>query len=292
MFRSRFSNDFLGSLIARGMLHQNADGEGGGGSAGGPPVGDPPVGDPPVGDPPVGDPPKDLEPKISENEAKLLKEVMDKKKTIADTKRAKEQSDAELSLLKGALGDLSVEDISSLIKGKKDAEIKDAEDKGEYTRIVDTMKSENQQIVDALKEELREANDKLAGAVVKIEDMSVGRQFSESSYILENSALPPSIARKEFGLNFDTVDGVVIGYDKPRGAAERTPIVDAAGEPKPFNEAIQSLFEKHPDMKSIIKAKAKQGAKSATDSSLPGKEPSDQAPRSSISKISAGLSKA
>lgn len=164
---------------------------------------------------------------------------------------------SELDSLKAVIGDLNAEDLKGLIEEKKNSEIKELEDKKEYSRIVERMKTEHESVVSGLQNRIDELTQELSKRDSTIESVTVGRCFSESEFIQKDSVLPPSIARKEFGAYFDLVDGQVVGFDKPRGAEGRTMIVDATGEPKPFNDAIQELYKSHPDYKSACLGQAK-----------------------------------
>lgn len=307
----RFSSSKLEDLIARGIIHmKDPEGGDGGGSNGG--EGDDAEGDEGEGedgDPGdaegqgsdggssdgAGDDEDDGEgdggEKPTDREAKLLKEVMKHKGKAREALEASKKVQTDLNNLKAALGDLKPEDISQIVADRKQQKIKDQEKRGEYDRIVEQMRNENQAALNAVGEELKTKKAELATALETIESLTVGREFSDSAFIRENSALPPSIARKEFGEYFDNVDGVVVGYDKPRGSENRTPLVDANGNPKKFNDAIKQLFEGHPDSKSLLRAKAKPGSQSKTVAD-PGKgaDKGTTDSRSPRDKIRAGLS--
>lgn len=291
MFKSRFSSSYIDSLLARGVLHRNTD-DGAGGNNGSDDAAEAAAtADAEAAEAAAaaaaGDD-ADTGHKPTEAEAKLLKEVMKLKGKGLEAKAQAEAVTAELQKLKSSMGDLSLEDITKLIQGQKDAARNEAEKRGEYDRIVLQMKTENQTVLAQKEEQLNATQSQLNAALQTIEEMTIGREFSDSTYIRENSVLPPSIARKEFGTHFDNVDGKVVGYDKPRGAENRTPLVDASGDPKPFNEAIKALYESHADTKSLLKAKAKPGAGSTTDSGAT-KPATSNADRSSTDKISMGL---
>ncbi|MCY1309996.1 hypothetical protein D9M70_601460 [compost metagenome] len=102
--------------------------------------------------------------------------------------------------------------------------------------------------------------------------------------------MTPSKARVIYGQHFDLVDGKVVGYDKPRGAANRTALVDSLGEPVQFEEALRKIVEADPDKDHLLKAKVKPGAGSGnrvTPSSAGKQDTKTDA--SSFDKIAAGL---
>lgn len=220
----------------------------------------------------------------SDAEARLLKDVMKHKD------RAK-SLESELSSIKSVLGDLKPEDVAQLISAKREAERAELERRGEYDRILEQVKTEHQgQVstlqsqIDALKAQLNEKE----GAVL---EMTIGRNFVESAFIREKSLIPASIARKEFGDHVELVDGQVVVYDKPRGAAERTPLVDGNGQYLAFDDAISRLFAKHPESARLVRAQVKPGAGSKNED-LGGKPPQEnKAVGTGVSRIAAGLAK-
>lgn len=227
----------------------------------------------------------DNKPKPTDAEAKLLKELMERK---ASEKALKAQIDA----LTGSLGDLKADDVAKLVQEKKDRERADLEKRGEYDRILEQVKGEHSKTVEALKAEIESLKGETSKRADELVELTVGRSFSESQFIRDRSVLPASIARREFGSYVDLVDGAPVVYDKPRGQAERTPIVGADGKPKSFEEGIAQLYEKHPESKSLLKALGNPGAGSHTDPSNKGgrHQGTDQIP-SGLGRIQAALDK-
>lgn len=221
-------------------------------------------------------------PKLTDAEAKLLREVM-------QYKTANKTLEASLNELKSVLGDVKPEDVRALLQEKADRERAELEAKGEYQRILEQVKQENERDKGVLSTKLSETLEALAQRDRQIEEMTVGRSFYESAFIRDNSIITPSMARKEFGEHFELVDGQVVAYDKPRGAKERTPIVDANGNPKSFEDAIQALYGAHPESKHLLKPKAKPGAGSNTVDA--GKKPTNPETQAAygVSRISQAL---
>lgn len=225
-------------------------------------------------------------PQPSDAEAKLLKEVMERK---ASEKALKDQ----LAALTGTLGDLKAEDIAKLVQEKKDQERADLEKRGEYDRILEQVKGEHAKVIESLKTEIETLKGETSKKAEELVELTVGRSFSESQFIRDRSVLTPSIARREFGAHVDLVDGVAVVYDKPRGTAERTPIVGADGKPKSFEEGIAALYEKHPESKALLKAAGLPGSGSRTDVDLKGKDQHQRSTEglSGLSRIQAALDK-
>lgn len=226
----------------------------------------------------------DGKPQPTEAEAKLLKEVMERKTKQKDL-------ETQLAALTGALGDLKPDEVAKLVQERKEQERLNLEKRGEYDRILEQVKSEHGKEVGALQARIDELTRALGDKDSNLVELTVGRSFSESAFIREKSVLPPSIARREFGDYVDLVDGVAVVYDKPKGAAERTPIVGADGKPKSFEEGIQALYEKHPDSKSLLRAQGKPGAGSHTDTNAADKGKDNGAIQPGLGRIQHALSK-
>lgn len=223
--------------------------------------------------------------KPSDAEAKLLKELM-------ALKAKQKAADDELKAYKDAAGESKPEELKALIEAKKSAEREALEKRGEYDRILEQVKSEHAKELKTLQDKLEEQNLLLSQKDESLVNLTVGRSFSESAFIREKSLIPASIARKEFGSHVDIVDGAAVVYDKPRGAAERTPLVGADGKPKSFEDGIAALYAAHPDANAMIRAQGKPGAGSQ-NADLGGKKPEDQGDKigSGVSRIAAGLAK-
>lgn len=213
---------------------------------------------------------KDKNRQMTDEAARLLKDVMKHK----DRAKALE---AELQSLKSVLGDLKPDDVAKLVSQQREQERLALEKRGEYDRIIEQVRQEHTREKGTLAEQIETLRNQLNERDRAIEEMTVGRSFAESAFIREKSKLPPSIARKEFGSFVDLVDGQVVVFDKPRGASERTPLVDAQGKYKSFEEAIAQLYSAHPDSKDLIKAQGKPGAGSG-NVDLGTKKPNDEKP--------------
>lgn len=205
--------------------------------------------------------------KPSDAEAKLLKELM-------SLKAKQKAADEELKVLKSALGETSADDIKLMLEQKKADAIAAQEKRGEYDRILEQVKAEHARETSTLSEQIAALNLQVIEKDDSLMNLTVGRAFSESPFIRDKSRIPASIARKEFGSFVDIVDGQAVVYDKPRGASERTPIVDGSGKPKSFEDGIQALYANHPDSSALIRAQVKPGAGSQ-NIDLGGKKPDD-----------------
>lgn len=227
--------------------------------------------------------------KPTESEAKLLRDVMKWKDKARTTEEQLGGLKGELSKFQEALGDLDVDEVKQLIEAKKTAEKEELEKKGEYERLTERMNKEHQKQLDAATEELNTVKSQLEAANAQIEELTLGNSFANSRFVREESTLPPSIARTTFGAYFEREDGKIVGYDKPRGEKNRTPIVDSKGEPKSFDEALQEIYTIHPDSETLFKSKRKPGANSQSDANA-NKQPSTDG-KKGVELISSILSK-
>lgn len=240
-----------------------------------------PAGDKANGD--DGDDNKDAKSALSDAEAKLLRDVMKHKN------RSRELEE-KLNAITGVLGDMTPDDVAALIAERKENERKELEKRGEYERILEQVKTEHERSTQSLRQQIDSLKSALNEKDAVIEEMTVGRAFSESAFIRDKSLIPASIARKEFGPHIDLVDGQIVVYDKPRGADSRTPLVDADGNYKKFDEAIAQLYAAHPDSKVLMRAQAKPGAGSGSDD--PGvRKPQKTEVASGVGRIAHALGK-
>jgi len=226
---------------------------------------------------------KDAKPGMSDTEHQLLRDTMKFKQ------RTKDLED-QLSKITGVLGDMKPEDVAALIAERKEADRIAMEKRGEYDRILEQVKTESQREKQSLMDEIASLRAALAEKDGAVNEMTVGRAFAESAYIREKSLIPASIARKEFGDYVDLVDGTVVVYDKPRGAADRTPLVDAEGKFRKFDDAIGVLYASHPDSAALLRAQGKPGAASSNVDTGKKPEPAKQV-ASGVGRISHALTK-
>ncbi|AMB48271.1 DUF6651 domain-containing protein [Methylobacterium sp. AMS5] len=207
-------------------------------------------------DPPAPEP----KPGTSDADAKLLKENMKQKtqiETLTGQLKAWEGLDPE------AVRKLVTDAAAAEDKRKAD-ELALAEQRGDFDRVKAAMGEQHTKDLKAKDDLLGQKDTALAAALATIEELTVGASFLNSKFIADNLVLPPSVARREFGAHFETVNGVPVAYDKPKGASERTQLVDAQGKAVPFETAIAKLVEAHPDKERLLKGKLAPGGRSNT----------------------------
>ena len=200
--------------------------------------------------------------KPTDAEAKLLKEVMDKKTALRKTQAELDEVKARLKDFEG----LDAAEIRALLDEKKALETRKLEEKGEWDRLKAQMAEENKKAVDAVNAQLAAEKNRGDALARQVAELTVGGAFSSSAFIKDELTLPPSKARALYGSHFeyDAEKIAVVAYDKAAGAAERTLLVDAQGEPLPFEAALKKLIDADPDRDQITKSKVKVGTGSRT----------------------------
>jgi len=210
--------------------------------------------------------------KTSDEEARLLKENMQKKEALR-------KKDEEIAALKKSVEGLDLDAVRKLLAEQKTAEEKALEAKGDYERLKARMAEEHAKEIKTLKDQLAQEASERAKLV--------GSQFAQSKFIADELTLTPAKARVIYADHFDLEDGKVVGYDKPRGAANRTALVDQYGTPVAFDQALAKIVDLDPDKDHLIKSKVKAGAGSQTSRASGVQK--QEVPADGISKISAGL---
>ena len=212
---------------------------------------------------------------ITDREAELLKEVMAKKEKAAAAQQAAEAAEAkakELAERLKAFEGIDPELVKGLLKDKQDREQAELEKRGEFDRVKAQMIEQHQKEVEAAKAEYAPKVDELTKELTKreqiITELTIGRSFSESPFIRENLALPVSKARILYGDHFELKDGKVVAYDKPAGSSNRTPLVDASGNPLEFDKAIEKIVDGDPDRDNLLKSKMRGGSGSHNDPNI------------------------
>lgn len=229
--------------------------------------------------------------KPTDAEAKLLKEVMEKKK---DLKAAQDQLAQVTERLK-AFDGIDPAEVKKLLAAQAEAEAakKAAEEaklraEGNWDALKKQMndahakelKARDDQVI-ALQDTTKSLNDQIA-------DLTVGNAFGNSRFITEELTLTPGKTRALFGSHFEYKDGKVIGHNKPAGAKDRAMLVDGKGDPLPFEDAVRALIEGDADADRLIKSRLKAGAGSGT-LQVGDADKSRQRTLSAREKIAAGL---
>lgn len=224
---------------------------------------------------------------ISDADAKLLRDVMKHK----DRARTLE---TELQKATDALKNFDGIDpvkMRELLRQQEEAEVKAAEARGEYDRLIKQMGERHQEEKNRLSGDLSARDAEVSALRQQVADLTVGSAFGSSQFVAQDLTLTPAKARVIYGAHFEFKDGKVVGYDKPAGASDRTVLVDSVGDPLFFDAALAALVNKDPDRDQLLRSKAKTGAGSSTSTKQASKAVAEtQKPNlSGMEKISAGL---
>lgn len=217
-------------------------------------------------------------------EAKLLKEVMQKKEALA-------KKEADLAAAQARLKEFDGVDpaaIKKLLADQAAAEEAQLAAAGDFDRLKARMVEEHTKSTKTLQDQITALQAELAGKERVVDDLSVGQQFAQSKFIGDELTLTPSKARTIYGNHFDVVDGKVVAFDKPRGEANRTALVDQYGNGVGFEDALRKIVEADPDKDHLLKSKVKPGAGSESKTT-PKAAAKATGPLDAISKIGAGL---
>lgn len=223
----------------------------------------------------------------SDAEAKLLKEVMEKKTKLKEVEGQLSAASAIVKQLE-ELGGLDA--IKALVTEKKDAETKKLEDKGEWDRLKAQMNDEHGKTIKGVQDQLAASQAETESLRGVIAELTVGNAFATSGFIKEDLTMPVSKVRVLYGSHFEFKDGQVVAYDKPAGASERTMLVDGKGDPMNFEAALKKIVDTDPDRDQLLKSKMKPGAGSKTTGK--GDAPASKLEQpSGLDKISGALAK-
>lgn len=222
--------------------------------------------------------------KPSDEEAKLLKEVMQKKEALKATEASLAEAKSRLAEFDG----VDPAAIKKLLADQKAAEEAQLAAKGEFDTLRARMADEHSKSTQALNEQIANLTAQLASKDKLVDELSIGQQFAQSKLITDELTLTPSKARTIYGSHFDVVDGQVTAFDKPRGEAGRTALVDQYGKNYGFEEALRKICEADPDKDHLFRSKAKPGAGSESKQNVKA-PPGAPAQMDAVSKIGAGL---
>lgn len=210
--------------------------------------------------------------KPSDAEAKLLREVMEKKEALTKARQATIDAEAkskELETRLAAFDGIDLGQVKELLKERQDRENAELEKKGEWDRLKAQMAEQHKKELDEVRASLTtpvtELTEKLTKREREIHELTIGRNFSESPFIKDSLTLTPSKARVIYGAHFELQDGKIVAYDKPVGSENRTPLVDGNGDPLAFDKAMEKLVELDPDRDNLLKSKIRAGAGSEND---------------------------
>jgi hypothetical protein len=223
--------------------------------------------------------------KPTETEAKLLKEVMQKKQAL------KELQD-QLKKTEERFAGIDPDAVRTLLETQKQKEQEELEKRGEFERVKQSIIEQNKAEKAALQKQIDELKSGSSSTIDSLQrqlvELTVGRSFGDSSFVRDQLTLTPAKARVVYGAHFEVQDGAIVGFDKPVGAKDRTMLVDATGNPLKFDAALERLVQADPDRDQLIRSKMRNGANSK-DSSAAGNGRTAQTVGAGRSRIMASI---
>ncbi|WP_276122717.1 DUF6651 domain-containing protein [Pararhizobium qamdonense] len=218
--------------------------------------------------------------KTDDKDKGLLAEVMAKKNRIK-----------ELEATVAKFDGIDPDAVRALLEEKRTAELAAQEAAGNFTRVKEMMAEQHSAATKTLTDQIADLQKQLAGKDSTINELTVGRRFSESKFIGEDLVLPRAKARAIYSAHFEVVDGNIVGYDKPAGAKDRTQLIDAAGKPVDFEDAIKRIIDADPEKDSLYRDKSKAGAGSSSAKVEAPKTQEKDRGLYGVSRILAGMEK-
>lgn len=204
---------------------------------------------------------KPADSKISDTEAKLLREVMQNKQARRDAETQVKELKEQLAKFDG----INLEEVKAVLDERAAAAERKLVEQGNWDALKAQMVEQHNASIQAIRAELEGERASKSALVKQLEEISVGAAFTGSSYIQSELVLTPAKTRVIYGQHFDVEDGRVVAYDKPRGHEGRTQLVDAQGEPMGFDDALRRLVEADPERDELLRARAKPGAGSGSE---------------------------
>lgn len=222
----------------------------------------------------------------TDEEAKLIREVMDKKTKLKDASDKIAALEATVKQFEG----IDVEGVRALLAEKQSDETRKLEEKGQWDSLKKQMVEGHEKEKGTLTAQLTAQLTETELLKKQIGDLTVGNAFNSSTFIKEDMTMPVGKARVLYGTQFEYQDGAVVAFDKPAGKADRAILVDAKGDPLNFEAAIKKIVEGDEDSAQLLKSKIKQGSGSKTVSKAASPNTSLDQP-SGKDRIAAALSK-
>jgi hypothetical protein len=198
---------------------------------------------------------------ISDSEAKLLKDVMAKKKALNEANDRLKISDDKLKAFDG----IDPAKVRELMKAQQEAEDAKLVAQGNWDALKAQMATAHASEMTGVNARVAELQALLDTKDGVISELTIGTSFTSSEFIREELLLTPSKTRAAYGAHFGFEDGAIVGYDKPVGKEGRVVLVDASGEPLSFEDALRKLVDLDSDRDQILKSKVKQGSNSKTN---------------------------
>ena len=231
---------------------------------------------------PVVEPEKKPVVKIADADAKLLREVMALKAKVKAVESAK-------AVIEAQFDGLDPEQMRQMIADKTKAEEDKLRQSGDFDALKKRMAEEHQREVAKFIAERDGANNEKNKLEKLIKELTVGNSFASSRFLVEETVLTPSKARRVYEDHFEVEDGHVIAYDAPRDSTHRTPLVNGSGNPLSFDEAMKRIIESDPDHEHLMRTKAVPGPGVRSNTAVKPVIPQNNANMTGVDRIAAAL---
>lgn len=221
---------------------------------------------------------EDKSSKVSDNEAKLLKELM-------KHKQAAKEAAAKVKDYESQLSGIDLEAAKEAIRLREEAEKAELEKRGEYERLLAKQNEAHAKAMKEMQDKIKASEEATTNLLKEIDSLTLNSAFSNSKFITEKLTLTPNKTRALYGDHFEVKDGKIVAYDKPKNASDRTPLINTAGDPLTFDEAMEEIINSDPEKDHLIKSVQKPGAASKS-TTVETKSPAFE---DSFDKIRAGI---
>jgi hypothetical protein len=230
--------------------------------------------------------------KPSDREAELLKESMKRKELIKTLELEKKELAEKMKQYEGVdieRAKKMLADQEALENKRKEEESKLLEQKGEWEKLKEQMRQDNEGRVLSEKKRAEEAEAKLNTYKNQLDNLTLANSFSSSTFIKDEIILSSSMVQKLFGDFFEVEEGAVVAYDSPRGSSNRVKLVNADGNNLKFEEAMKKVIDGYSDKDSILRTSIKPGANSFHSGAKSPDPLSKTSNLSAMDKIKEGL---
>lgn len=213
---------------------------------------------------------------LDDASAKLLKELM-----------AFKEKNRELANKLKIYDGLDAEQARKALADAQERERKEMEAKGEYSRIIEQINADNAAKLKEMEEKLTALEQERDRVALENRDKDLVNKFANSQFVRDSLVISGEKVKVLFGSHFEyNDDGELIAYDKPKGASNRTPLVDNKGINLSFEAALAKIVQADSDWESLAKSNMRSGAGSKTDQ---GKKTIDNSNLSNVDRIALGL---
>lgn len=190
------------------------------------------------------------------------------KEELEQLRKDLETARAEAAKFKGIdpeVAKANAKKVADAETAQRDAEKKAAEAEGNFEKLRQIQKEEQDAALDAERTARSVAEERAAAAEKAVSAMRVRTAFASSAFIATETILTGAKAERLYSDHVEDEDGQIVVYDKPSGEAKRAKVMDGKGNPLPFNEAIAKVIGADPDKDALLKSKMKPGGGSKTE---------------------------